>query len=712
MAPVRVTVASPATGVRQPFEVGPELLELATDRVVELVSHRAAPEAAPPVPGRGCRHCHLLEECDEGLARVGSVGRRMSSEHATPHHPGGPRPQHRTRRTSPTGLTSTTRSVVWSPRCPRAASSATRTAAWCGTSAQYDWVNEGDCPDTVHPSLHRQTQLLTIGGLFEVCERVYQVRSADLANMDVIEGDTGVILVDPLTSPDDGERGARALLLARGRRPVHAVIHTHSHIDHFGGVRGVVTEDDVASGRTQIIAPVGFAEAALAENVLAGNVMTRRGQLHVRPAAAQVPDRAWSAPVSVWASRSPRPRSWCRPSTITEDVQSMVIDGVEFTFMLAPDTEAPAEMLFHLPQFRALCSAEDATHTLHNLYTLRGARTRDAKAWAYYINKAIELFGDDSDVVFAQHHWPTWGHDRVIDFLESQRDAYKYLHDQTLRLANHGETMVEIAEQLEFPAELGDQWCNRSYYGSVNHNAKAVYNFYLGWFDGNPSTLHPLPPVESSVRYVEYMGGADAILERARVDFEAGEYRWVAQVLNHVVFADAAQHRGAGAARRHADPARLPDRERRVAQLLPDRRAGAAHTGCSTSGSSNSVNPDTLAAMPVPMLLDYLAVRLNGPAAAGRHLRIRLELSDPDERLLVELRRSVLHCFAGPPRRRRRGPDAAMTSATFKSIVIGPTAWTRGRRGPCEGHRRPARCSTELLALLDDVHPWFHIVEP
>ena len=224
---------------------------------------------------------------------------------------------------------------------------------------------------------------------------------------------------------------------------------------------------------------------------------------------------------------------------ITDDVQSMTIDGVEFTFMLAPDTEAPAEMLFHLPQLRALCSAEDATHVLHNLYTLRGARTRDAKAWAYYLNKAIDLFGEDSDVVFAQHHWPTWGRERVrSSSSRSQRDAYKFLHDQVLRLANHGETMVEIAEQLDFPPELGDRWCNRSYYGSINHNAKAVYNLYLGWFDGNPSTLHPLPPVESSVRYVDYMGGADAVVARAREDVAAGEYRWAAQVLNHVVFAD------------------------------------------------------------------------------------------------------------------------------------------------------------------------------
>jgi len=574
---------------------------------------------------------------------------------------------------------------------------------------QYQWVNEGDCPDTVHPSLHRQTQLLTIGGLYEVCERVYQVRSADLANMDVIEGDTGVIIVDPLTSPETARAALELYFSARGRRPVHAVIHTHSHIDHFGGVRGVVTEDDVAAGRTQIIAPVGFAEAALAENVLAGNVMTRRASYMYGPLLPKGPTGMVSPGLGLGIPFAAT--SFMVPTVdVTEDVQTMVIDGVEFTFMLAPDTEAPAEMLFHLPQFRALCSAEDATHTLHNLYTLRGARTRDAKAWAYYINKAIELFGDESDVVFAQHHWPTWGHDRVIDFLESQRDAYKYLHDQTLRLANHGETMVEIAEQLDFPAELGDQWCNRSYYGSVNHNAKAVYNFYLGWFDGNPSTLHPLPPVESSIRYVEYMGGADSVLERARVDFDAGEYRWVAQVVNHVVFADADNT----AARELLADALTQlgyQTENGVWRNFYLTGAQELRHGVLDLGSNSSVSPDTLAAMPVTMLLDYLAVRLNGPAAAGRRLRIGLDLTDPEEHLLLELRRSVLNCYAGHVE-----PDVdvvlSMPSATFKTIVVGSaTLADEVARGNATT-RGDVSVLGELIGLLDTFTIWFPIVEP
>ena len=560
---------------------------------------------------------------------------------------------------------------------------------------QYDWVNQGDCPDTVHPSLHRQTQLLTVHGLFEVCERVYQVRSADLANMTIIEGDTGVVLVDPLTAPATARAALDLYEAHRGTRPVHAVIHTHSHVDHFGGVKGVTTAEDVAAGRTQIIAPVGFAEAALSENVMAGNAMTRRASYMYGPLLPKGPTGTISPGLGLGIPLA-SPSVMVPTLEITEDVQRVQLDGVEFVFMLAPDTEAPAEMLFHLPQFRALCSAEDATHVLHNLYTLRGARTRDAKAWAYYLNLAIELFGDESDVVFAQHHWPTWGRERVVELLEVQRDAFKY--------------MLEIAEQVDFPAERGDRWCNRSYYGSVNHNAKAVYNLYLGWFDGNPSTLHPLPPEASSVRYVEYMGGADAVVERARVDVAAGEYRWAAQVLNHVVF---------------ADPTHRPAREL-LADVLEQlgyqtengvwrnfylTGAQELRGGVLDLGVRSTVSPDTLEAMPVEMLLDYLAVRLNGPAAEGVELRINLELDDTDERHLIELRRCVLHHFSGRADE-RAGLTVRLSSAAFKQIVVGATTLADEEAAGRATVNGDVEVLARLTALLDDFHTWFHIVEP
>ncbi len=573
---------------------------------------------------------------------------------------------------------------------------------------QYQWVNEGECPDSVHPSLRRQTQLLTLHGLFEVCEGIYQVRSADLANMTIIEGDTGIVLVDPLTAPPTARAALDLYVEHRGERPVHAVIHTHSHIDHYGGVRGVTNDDDVAAGRTRIIAPVGFTEAALSENVLAGNAMGRRASYMYGPLLPKGPTGTVSPALGLGIPLATT--SFMVPTDeITDDVETMTIDGVEFVFMLAPDTEAPAEMLFHLPGFSALCTAEDATHTLHNLYTLRGARTRDAKAWAYYINKAIELFADRSELCFAQHHWPTWGRERVVDFLESQRDAYQYLHDQTLRLANHGENMVEIAEQLDFPPSLGERWCNRGYYGSVNHNAKAVYNLYLGWFDGNPSTLHPLPPVESSVKYVDYMGGAAAVIERARADFEAGEYRWVAQVLNHVVFADA----GNSEARELlADTLEQLgyQTENGVWRNFYLTGAQELRIGTLDLGARGFVSPDTFAAMPVAMLVDYLAVRLNGPAADGEHLVINLVLTEPDEERVLEVRRSVLQSATGS-RRADAAVTLQMTTAAFKVLVTSGdideqlAAGDVTVEGDVEVWRRFRR-------LLDDFSFWFPIIEP
>jgi len=574
---------------------------------------------------------------------------------------------------------------------------------------QYDWVNQGECPDTVHPSLRRQTQLLTIHGLFEVCERVYQVRSADLANMTIIEGDTGVVLVDPLTAPETARAALDLYIAHRGERPVLAVIHTHSHVDHFGGVKGVISDDDVAEGRVQVVAPEGFAEAALSENVLAGNVMMRRASYMYGPLLAKGPTGTVSPGLGLGIPLS-APTFIVPTVEITEHVQPMMIDGVEFVFMLAPDTEAPAEMLFHLPQFRALCSAEDATHVLHNLYTLRGAKTRDAKSWAYYLDKAIDLFGEDSDVVFAQHHWPTWGRERVVDFLEVQRDAYKYLHDQVLRLANHGETMVEIAEQLDLPPELGDRWCNRSYYGSVNHNAKAVYNLYLGWFDGNPSTLHPLPPVESSTRYVEYMGGSDAVVARARGDVESGEYRWAAQVLNHVVFADPT-HTQARELLANVLEQLGYQTENGVWRNFYLTGAQELRHGVLDLGSRSGVGADTLAAMPVSMLLDYLAVRLDGPAAQGVHVCINLDLTDPSEQRVLELRRSVLHHHAD---RQRADAHATLHApvAVFKDVLsANSTLSEQIERGHLTVDGDQDAFSI-VVGLLDDFHTWFPIVEP
>ena len=575
--------------------------------------------------------------------------------------------------------------------------------------SRFGFVRGVEPPDTVHPSLWRQTQLLTEGGLFEVTEGVYQVRSADLSNIDMIEGDTGVIVVDPLISSETAHAALELYYAHRPRRPVVAVIYTHSHIDHYGGVRGVVDEEDVRAGRVRIIAPEGFTEAALSENVMAGTAMARRATYMYGTLLPAGPQGVVSPGLGLAISLGRQ--GFLEPTDLVrEPVQEMVIDGVRFTFMLAPDTEAPAEMLFHLPDRRALCSAEDATHTLHNLYTLRGARTRDAKAWAYYLNRAMDLFGDTTDVVFAQHHWPTWGHDRAMEFLRVQRDAYQYLHDQTLRMANHGYTMHEVAEQLDYPETLARCWCNRGYYGSVSHNVKAVYNLYLGYFDANPASLHQLPPVESSRRYVEFMGGADAVLERARACFDDGDYRWVAQVVNHVVFADPSNQ---DARRLQADALEQLgyQTENGVWRNFYLTGAQELRYGLLDLPAPNPVSADALSAVPLDLLLDYLGIRLDGPAADGKELLVNVVVRETGETHVLEVRNSVLR-HAARPADPSAGVTVTLDDAVLRALVVGTTSLADARAGSDIALDGDDQVLEELVSLLDTFGFWFPLVEP
>ena len=400
----------------------------------------------------------------------------------------------------------------------------------------YEFLTD-EPPPTVNPSLWRVARLNLNHGLFKVAERIYQIRGFDISNMDIIEGGAGLIVIDPLVSAEVARAGLELYYQHRPRKPVVAVIYTHSHVDHYGGVKGVVSEDEVRSGKVTVLAPEGFLEEAVSENVFAGNAMGRRaiymfGILLPKGERGQL-DSGLGKTTSVGTVTLIPPTD-----LVKKTGETRTIDGVEMTFQMAPRTEAPAEFLIHFPQLRALCAAEDATHTLHNLYTLRGAQVRDAKSWWKTLNESVVLFGGKTDVVFAQHQWPTWGQKKVLDYLRKQRDLYKYIHDQSLRLMNHGYTMLEIAEMVKLPRSLDREWYNRGYYGSVNHDAKAVYQRYLGWYDSNPANLHSLPPEEAAKKYVEFMGGPAAVIARARESFNKGEYRWVAQVMNHVVFAD------------------------------------------------------------------------------------------------------------------------------------------------------------------------------
>jgi alkyl sulfatase BDS1-like metallo-beta-lactamase superfamily hydrolase len=513
---------------------------------------------------------------------------------------------------------------------------------------EYAFVR-GDAPDSVNPSLWRQAKLNAPHGLFQVTEGVYQVRGYDLSNMTLVRGQTGWIVVDPLTAR---ETAAAAMALARrhlGDAPIVAVIFTHSHVDHFGGVLGVIGADEAQQRNLRIVAPKGFMEEATSENVLAGVAMGRRAGFMYGMNLA----RSERGHVDTGLGKGPARGEigLLQPTELVDRTpQPIEIDGVRFVFQYAPESEAPAEMTFYLPEAKAFCGAEIVSHNMHNLYTLRGARVRDALRWSGYIDEAIELFGE-AEVVFASHHWPIWGRERIVDYLKKQRDTYKYIHDQTLRLANSGRTPQEIAEELELPESLAGAFASRGYYGTVRHNAKAVYQWYFGWFDANPANLDPLPPEQAAPRYVEFMGGRDQVLEKAQRSFDGGEYRWAATVLNHLVFAqpDDAEAR--------ALLAKCYDQLGYQAESGPWRDfylTGALELrhGAPPPAVNLAAAMEVLRRMPVARFFDSMAARLNGPSADGKQLVLNFVFTDLDESYVLTLENAVLH-------HRRRDPDPA-----------------------------------------------------
>jgi len=569
----------------------------------------------------------------------------------------------------------------------------------------------GDAPDSVNPSLWRQEQLNSVAGLFEIAEGFYQVRGFDLANITFIAGETGWIVIDPLTSTETARAAFDLVTEHLGERRIHAVIYTHSHIDHFAGIRGVVEEADVRSGRVRILAPEGFLEAAISENVMAGNVMNRRATYMYGALLPRGPRGHVGCGLGKTIPRLATSGLIAPTEEIRETGTELHIDGIRIVFQMTPGTEAPAEMNFHFPERRILCMAENCTGNLHNLYTPRGAQVRDALAWSRYIDEALELFASESDIVFASHHWPRFGQDEVVTYLGKQRDLYRYLHDQTLRLANHGLTMLEIAEELELPPSLADEFFNRDYYGTVNHNTKAVYQRYLGWFDGNPANLHPLPPKEAGARYVEFMGGAGDLLRKARACFERGEYRFVAQVVNHLVFADPdnaeARQLQADALEQLGYQAESGSWRGFYLTAAQELRHGAPRM----PGVVSSFSPDVVRAMSPGMLLDYMAVRLDGPAAEDRHIQFDLEVSDRGERFAVRLENSVLSYVSGRfhplPDFRVRLDHAALVSLALSEKSLDEQL--EGGEIVVEGRGEVLR---ELVPLLDRFQMWFDIVTP
>jgi alkyl sulfatase BDS1-like metallo-beta-lactamase superfamily hydrolase len=573
----------------------------------------------------------------------------------------------------------------------------------------YAFLAAAEAPPTVNPSLWRQARLNMHHGLFRVTDRIYQIRGFDISNMTLIEGDRGVVVVDPLISTEVARAGLELYAAHRGRRPVTAVIYTHSHVDHYGGVRGVLDEGEVRAGRVDVWAPARFMEEVVAENVLAGTAMIRRAHFQFGATLPKGPRAQVDAGLGKATSRG---TVTLIPPTrvVTAALETHRIDGVEVVFQLAPETEAPAEMHMFYPAFRALNLAENATHTLHNIYPIRGAQARDAKAWAHYLDEARDRFGRRSDVAFAQHHWPVWGTARVLEFLAAQRDLYKYLHDQTVRLMNHGYRAAEIAERLALPRSLAGVWHARGYYGTLSHNAKAVYQRYLGWYDANPANLDPLPPVERGRKYVEYMGGAEAVVRRAREDFAGGEYRFAAEALGHVVFADPAN---AEARRLQADALEQLGYAAESATWRNAYLLGAAELrgGTSAAAARAPVSPDVVRAMSPDLLFDYLAVRLDGERAEGRRMAIDWVFPDLDRRYALTLDHCALTCLAD---RAGDRPDATVTldRPALDRLVLREVPLARALEQGLVRIEGDGSRVAELFDLLDDFRLMFEVVEP
>lgn len=575
---------------------------------------------------------------------------------------------------------------------------------------QYAFIKEGEkAPDTVNPSLWRQSQLINIGGLFQVTDGVYQIRNLDLSNMTIMEGKEGITVIDPLVSAETAKVGMDLYYKNRGKRPVVAVIYTHSHVDHYGGVRGVIDEADVKSGKVKVYAPAGFMKEAVSENIMAGNAMSRRASYMYGNLLK--PDAKGQVGAGLGTTTSAGKVTLIEPTNyITHTGQKEVIDGLTYDFMMAPGSEAPSEMLWYVEEKGMIEAAEDVTHTLHNTYSLRGAKIRDPLAWSKYINDVIGRWGGKANIIIAQHHWPTWGNENVVKLMKSQRDMYRYINDQTLRMANQGLTRDEIAANFKLPSGLEKSWASRGYYGSVSHDVKATYVFYLGWFNGNPATLNELPPVDAAKKYVDYMGGADAIMQKAKTDYAQGNYRWVAQVTNNIVFADPSNKE---ARNLEADALEQMGYQAESGPWRNFYLTGAQElrNGVVKGATPNTASPDTVKAMSPEMFFDYLAVHINGEKAANAQAVFNVDLGADGGKYKLELENGVLNHSADA---QASNADASITlnRATLNKIILKEESLKQAEeKGDVQISGNHAKLD-EFLGYLDSFDFWFNMVTP
>ena len=572
---------------------------------------------------------------------------------------------------------------------------------------RYDFV-KGDAPATVNPSLWREQKLNTSQGLFKVADGIYQIRGYDIANMTLVEGASGWIVIDTLLTEDMARAGLKlAMETLKSKKPVVAVIYTHSHADHFGGARGVVDEADVRSGKVKVIAPEGFMDNAVAENVLAGNAMSRRAN-YMYGISLPASDKG-SVGTGLGLALSNGAPGLIPPTVIVKKTgEEMTIDGVRIQFQMAQNTEAPSEYMFYFPDKKALCLSEVATKLMHNVYTIRGAKLRDALGWSKYINETLDLF-PDAEVAFASHHWPTWGNANVRGFLANQRDTYRFLHDRALNLANQGETMPEIGNATFFPKGLAADASSHGYYGTLSHNLRAVYNYYLGFYDANPATLDPLRPVDSAKRYVAAMGGEAAVIALGRKAFADGEYRWVVELVNNVVFAnpDNTEARGLQADALEQLGYQAESATWRNAYLMG---ALELRSGPKTSGASSS-GPDTVRGMTNELLFDFIALRLNHEKTDGMKAAISMVFSDINEVWALELSNSVLNNTKG---RVLKNPDVTITltrPAFLAMLLQGKKIPELVQAGMVKVEGNPQGFGA-VVANIIDFDPVFNIVTP
>ena len=570
-----------------------------------------------------------------------------------------------------------------------------------------------DAPDTVNPSLWRNTQLNAKAGLFEVCDGIYQVRGFDMANTTFIRTDHGWIVFDVLMCKEN-MKAAKELMEERfGPLDIKAVLHSHSHVDHFGGVEGVITREQVAdaklslkkqlaSGKTLVLAPAGFLKHAISENVYAGIAMARRAQFQYGTVLDKGEKGALS--VGIGMGQSTGTVALIAPTyEIGEDVPKLTIDGLEIEFQLTPGTEAPAEMNAYFPKYRALWMAENCTGTLHNLYTLRGAEVRDANDWAKYIIEADQRFCDKTDVVFQSHNWPHWG-EEIHDYLLNTAAIYKFIHDQTLHYMNQGYTSTEVAAMLTLPEKLEKVWYTRPYYGTLAHNAKAVYQKYLGWYDANPVNLNPLPPSDTAKKLVEYLGSTDAVLRKARKDFEKGDYQWVAQITKELVFADPSNQKARNLC---ADALEQLGYQAESGAWRNAYLMGAAELRKGNlSGLARTANGlgSAMKEMTVDMLLDYISILTDANAAQNDDVTLNLIVTDVNEKFYVTRKNGILLSYSGENR-----PDAQAT-VTCKRLQL--LALMQGQQAGQVQVSGDATALKRLLAYASKFEKTFNVIEP